>query len=452
MLAGCGGMLEGTEGSREEDLASAPRPELSARRREASPPGTLLWAQTPTGPERDRAADTALDADGNALLLANFPGTIDFGSGYSIAREGVESMIAVAKYRADGTLLWVRFFGAETSGSTLPSASAFSLAVDRERNIVLAGTHNGTIHFGGRRLDSGAFIVKLDGDGRHLWSLPIRGGGLFAPRAIVTDRDDNIAVAGFFDGALNFGHGVRISRQSGTPFLVKLTPEGRARWALVPPRDGDGSGLAVDSENRLYFCGTTSLSFGPEPFLHKVSPDGQVLWSRRLAGSMGFGNGVAVHGNRVVFVGSFTQSFTFRGHEVRASSDGDAFLVAYTREGEERWARNFGWGGLDVAMDQRDGVVVTGIYNDGDDLGLGPLPGVGGPWPDNLFVLKVNRIDGTSLWSQGFALGVAESVRVSETKEGESVVTGTFKNPTDFGSGTRYPQGYGDLFLLRFAP
>ncbi|HYO69938.1 MAG TPA: hypothetical protein VEU33_28065, partial [Archangium sp.] len=134
------------------------------------------------------------------------------------------------------------------------------------------------------------------------------------------------------------------------------------------------------------------------------------------------------------------------------TSDGapsaDAFLVAYTREGEERWARGFGFSGERIAMDQKDGVIVTGTYRDGDDLGLGPLPGKA-PFSTNLFVARYDRITGEPLWTRGFPAGLAEPSSLVTTKDGRPVVFGSFRSGSLILGVAEWPQvSPNDLFLI----
>ena len=122
--------------------------------------------------------------------------------------------------------------------------------------------------------------------------------------------------------------------------------------------------------------------------------------------------------------------------------------MAYTREGEERWARGFGFSGERIAMDQKDGVIVTGTYRDGDDLGLGPLPGKE-PFSTNLFVACYDRITGKPLWTRGFPAGLAEPSSLVATKDGRSVVLGSFRSGSLLVGEEEWPQkSPNDLFLI----
>jgi hypothetical protein len=122
--------------------------------------------------------------------------------------------------------------------------------------------------------------------------------------------------------------------------------------------------------------------------------------------------------------------------------------VAYTLAGEERWARHFARASTGVAMDLEDGVLVTGHYVGGDRVGSKVLPGTAGSF-DNVFVAKLDRIDGTLRWVKGFPSTAALALDVAVTREGEGVIVGAFGGPTDFGGGKVTPEGGYDAFILR---
>jgi hypothetical protein len=187
-----------------------------------------------------------------------------------------------------------------------------------------------------------------------------------------------------------------------------------------------------------YFQGSWSINLRQGPYLQGPS--------------FSLAADVATHGNRVVLTGTFEGSFTFRRHTVSSDMSRplrqDAFLLAYTRDGEERWARSFGFSGARVAMDQKDGVVAIGTYQHGDNLGLGALPDKGED-TSNLYVAKYDRINGTPLWTRGFPAGLAEPSDVVVTKDGRSVVLGSFSSGSFIVGSEEWPQkSPNDLFLL----
>jgi mersacidin/lichenicidin family type 2 lantibiotic len=429
------------------------------------PTGALRWAHLLTGPN-DNSGTVVRDRDGGFLAMVNFVGSIDLGEGPVLAPGGSSSAaVALARYDVQGRLRWVKVLGAPPD--LQGRAFGFRHAVDRHRNIILFLDAD-NVDFGEGAVLSGLILVKLDPKGRRVWSRGIstEPGSLNVAR-IVMDRDDNIALAGVMAGTVDFGRGPLSTREFPvgsrilSAFLSKYSPSGENLWTFLDVENqSDGLGAAVDSRGNFLLCGSVITDVQTEPFVLMLSPEGAVRWVRRLEGALGFARSVATHGNRVVVVGTFAFTFTFAGRAHTASVNGDilqdAFVAAFTRDGEERWAWNFGFSVEDVAMDERDGVVVVGSYEAGSgDLGvLGPLPGNPATLA-NVYVAKFNRVMGEPLWSRGFTASGPdrgspglESASLAVTKEGRAAVLGQFSGTLTVGAETLEAEGSSDLFLL----
>ncbi|WP_164017541.1 hypothetical protein [Pyxidicoccus trucidator] len=452
-LAGCGGTLE-------EDAPPAEEEEsLGTIRQAETSGGPVSWRRYGRGEGLQLGSAVTQDRDGNVLTTVLFTGAADLGTGPLGSGDPEVPGVVVAKHSPDGRLLWTRVFEGRAGGLLAVNA----LGTDRERNVLLAGwSEAGVVLHEGAGLApvkvEGAFLVKLDREGRLVWWKTLEGDGAFLANGLVTDRAGDVFVSGsLYDGSLDFGGRV-LTAVGQRAFLAKFGADGTLRWLHVEGEDTQGGGVALDELGDAYFCGTAlsespeEPSTGTQPRLRRLaSAGGAVLWTRALAD--GDCSGIAVHGNRVVMTGSFLGSFTFNGRTYRASDapgevDAEAFLVAYTLAGDERWARNFARASLGVAMDQEDGVLVTGHYASGETVGGRVLPGAPGSI-DNVFVAKLDRIDGAWRWVRGVPSSAALVLDVSVTREGEGVIVGAFGGPTDFGAGTVSPEGGYDAFILR---
>nr|WP_244238479.1 hypothetical protein [Corallococcus terminator] len=452
VLAGCGA---GFDDSGEEDRADGSR----TWHRASSVPvlsGGTRQAQWFTGPGEETAGGVAHDGDGHRLVAANFQGRLSD----SVGRFGTSTTRACAltKYRPDGQRVWTRIVPAPVS----------ALTTNRERHVLITGVFEGSIDLGGGPLTAGDFLTGLffaefDAAGNHVWSraYPLEFFSFFGARALVTDGEGNIAVAGLLRGGIYFDK--RYVVADSAPVLLRLSPEGRFQWSYVEqPSFGESGGVAVDEDDHLYMAGTLLTDLYPPldriPFVNRLSPTGVRRWQRRVDTVNGQGQGVAVHGNRVVLTGSFLAPLRFAGQTFRPVHAQDGFVVAYTRSGDERWGRQLGLEGLDVAMDHRDDLVVVGRYQHGDDLGRGPVEGSPGS-DTNLFAAKFDRIDGTLRWTRGFAMahptGVStfgDRYRVSVDEQGGTALLGGLIAPLDAGPRTLAPTDVRDLFLLDLKP
>ncbi|PTL75495.1 hypothetical protein [Vitiosangium sp. GDMCC 1.1324] len=460
-LVACGGTVL------EESESEAPEQVVQEVHDSWRPTGALRWAHQITGPD-DNTGRIVRDRAGGFLAMVNFTGSIDLGEGPIVAPGGASnSSMALARYDVNGRLRWVKVFSSQPGAE----GSVFGIrhVVDRHRNIILF-LETGGVDLGSGPLAFGLYLVKLDSCGRLRWLRHVSTDrGFPGVNRIVTDPDDNIGLGGELAGTVDFGRGPVSSRQlpgggqTVSAFFSKFTPGGENLWTFVDSENqSQGFGAAADIRGNFLLCGTVFTEVQTEPFVLMLSPEGHVLWVRRLDGALGFANSVATHGNRVVVVGTFARTFTFAGRTHTASPGGgilqDAFVAAFTRDGEERWAWNFGFSAEDVAMDVEDGVVVAGSYQAGSgDLGvLGPLPGNPATLA-NVYVAKFDRIDGALRWSHGFAASGPdtgspglESASIAETKEGRSAVLGQFTSSLTVGSEVWTAEGRSDLFLFGF--
>jgi hypothetical protein len=460
-LVACGGPTS-------QELVPEPfgHAEQEARSHEGAT-GALRWAHHITGqaPVLDeyppeKSATLALDGQNHILALYSFTGRLDLGPRSVMAPGGPSSTaIALARYDDRGRLEWVKLFG---PGAGLEGGIfGRHIAVDRRHDILLVvGATN--VDLGDGELSSGEYLVKLDRHGRLRWKRSLSFPELtLAVFKVVTDRDNHLAIAGFFQGTVDFGRGPVSSQPDPaggfgpSAFLAKFTPEGEHEWTYVHPRFySAGLAATVDSKNHFLLAGDIYTPGAPQSsFLVRLTPDGHLLWERYLQPTyFTTVRDVATHGNRVVLVGTFDGRLTFGGQTLTADrqgfSFGDAFLAAFTRDGEERWARSFGFAGDLVGMDQRDGVVVVGTYRAGDDLGLGPVAGKS-EVSSNLFLARYDRIHGELIWVRGFPAGLAEPSALAVTKSGRSFLIGSFRSGSLIVGSQEWPQrSPNDLFLF----
>jgi hypothetical protein len=222
----------------------------------------------------------------------------------------------------------------------------------------------------------------------------------------------------------------------------------------VEPRWSRCLGLAVDTEDEgLYVSGAFRDAAGDRPFVERLSSRGEPDWVRTLVGARGPSAEVAMHGNRVVAVGTFEGAFDFAGQRLQASAltGTSGFAVAFTRAGDARWGRVLGVEATGVAMDRRDGVVVGGYYATEEGVAGQPLPGE--PFSfRNLYAVKLDRIDGRLEWARGFPTEYGFLSDVAVDARGASTLTGGVSRLIDFGFGPVAPAPQEDVFILHLGP
>lgn len=452
VLAACGGPVEEAREARGEGLSEVAPLTVETGPTAAATSGETRWLQSVEGVGKESVAGLAHDSVGNVVTAVN----LTEGAASDLLWDGEGALasyapdtLVVAKYGPGGERLW----------SLTLRGFAEALTVDSRSHVIVAGRNPAGVDFGEGPLPAGRFVLKLDRDGDVVWARSLESLGVssaFALHRADADRWGNLVLVGTLPDA----------RVRDVPAVLKLAPDGGFLWLHTDLREGRARGVAADSEGHFYLAGFHFVRQPGEtdflPFLRKLDAAGNVLWERTLDTEYGSTGGVAVHGNRVLMTGSFIKPLTFLGRTYRArGSWSDAYVVAFDREGHERWARVFGFSGLDVSMDYEDGAVVVGRYEDGDDLGTGPMAGVPGV-QSNLFVAKLDRIDGSLRWVRGFAMNHPPNTDVSGDRffvsshvtTGMCAVAGSRIAEVDFGTGMlAYPRGgRREAFLGGFDP
>lgn len=167
------------------------------------------WAGVDTGP-----TGVAFDAAGDVLLVGDFGGHVDFGSGVLDPANGSNFVTKLSG--ADGTPLW----GHPIAGSWLPLVAA-----DPGGAVVVASTVEP---------EGGVLVTKLDAAGVPLFQAKFAGGASAGPRAVRVDGSGNILMVGTFEGSgPDFGQGALTGGGTFNDFLVSLAPGGAVRWTGV---------------------------------------------------------------------------------------------------------------------------------------------------------------------------------------------------------------------------
>lgn len=179
------------------------------------------WLRAIGGSGADQATAVARDAAGNLYVSGTFSGTIEFG-GQTLTSTGNTDAF-LAKYTANGALVWVRQAKANTSTG---GVAGLAVAVDAEGNAYLAGQFSGNVMTIGADLfydtdDVSGFVAKFSTAGQMQWVNPDLQP---ITRKILVDDAGNAFL-------LN------------ERWLQGLTPGGALEWQL----------FALDYSNNVYF-------------------------------------------------------------------------------------------------------------------------------------------------------------------------------------------------------
>ena len=176
--------------------------------------GALLWATQVSG--EVWGYSIAVDPAANITVTGSFRNTATFGAGELnetlLTADDFYSDLFVAKYDADGALLWVTQAGAEGAND-----GGFG-AVDVAGNVLVAGLFGGTAIFGAGEPNEtlltaagngDIFVAKYDPDGALLWVTQAGSESEESEGAsdIAVDAVGDCVITGRFYGAAIFGAG-----------------------------------------------------------------------------------------------------------------------------------------------------------------------------------------------------------------------------------------------------
>jgi outer membrane protein assembly factor BamB len=415
--------------------------------------GAMVWSRALELGD-SQALRAAVAPNGDVLLVAAYGRPVDLGRGPLPFDRVVRSPhLLVARFSREGALRWAHGLVPRSTGGVRAQVGA--VAVDRGGALLLGGTSAG-FQLGEAWLPEGPFLARLTPEGTLGWVRSFPGEGPLTLATVAVDSaSGDVVVAGDFSGRRDFGgaeHTVPEDRFGS--FVARFTSEGAPGWSRAfHTGSGDVSAraVAVDDSGEVVVAGGYSgvVTFGGStfvtrrsrtPYVLKLSREGAHQWSRELSGADGTAQAVAVGAERVFVAGTWSGRFFFR-QETFESDWQDGFVVAYSGEGQSRWARTLAASATAMDTDGAGQVLVAGAHDGGLDVGN---PG----WGAGLYVTKLLPEDGTSVWARGFTgTGQPSAGSLSVDDTGHPLVAGSLLSAR----GSSAPQAR-DGFLLRLRP
>ena len=270
---------------------------------------TWLWARKATILDSLASSNTTnltRDSHNNTYLLTNYYKDTTLLLGGIAITCGNNPNVLLAKYDANGSLIWAK-------GTYATTAVSYGLTCDKDDNVYISGI------FGGDSLTFASYTLT---------------------NVIPSDT-------------INFNY-----------FLLKIDPNGN----VIYGRNGSGdiyqfNWVKTDDQNNLYFAGgytTNTISFGshtlanstPAPFtttsdmfLVKYDVNGNVIWARSTGGySDEIPAGILIHPNGGVYIaGLFLSDTMSLSPAVKLantdSGNSSAFLAKYDTAGNILWVK-----------------------------------------------------------------------------------------------------------------
>jgi len=281
--------------------------------------GELVWAKSMGEEDDDRAYSIEVDQEGNIYTLGYFQGTMDFdpGAGIFNMTAGGTSDLFLAKLDKDGNFIWAKQIRGVSSGPTVGASIRRNrtLIIDSLSNPIIVGSFYGTTD-----LDPSAsvhtltatgfmdvFILKLNSEGDYQWAKQLGGTGLADGYSGAADKDNNVYIAGLFQGTVDFDPGNNsfemtadgIGSSGNEGYLVKLDASGNLVWAKQ--MGGISEVMVLDpSGNNVYVSGIfvetvdvnpgtdvfTLTAKNADVFTTKLTAEGNFVWSKQIKGTL----------------------------------------------------------------------------------------------------------------------------------------------------------------------
>ena len=198
----------------------------------------------------------------------------------------------------------------------------YSCAVDQQGNIYICGVNAGDFvdnkgdvydlnPANGTGSGNNGYIVKLDAQGKYLWSITSFGSG-FIPQKVYVDKENNLVITGYQDSYYNgqiFFNNISVpvthpATSSQNYLILKVSPTCNLIWYTgINISASNGSSvrdIGFDSDNNLYIVGRYEYNanfysagnstpvflngygdVGHRQYLVKYNEDGQLLWKTR---------------------------------------------------------------------------------------------------------------------------------------------------------------------------
>lgn len=353
----------------------------------------------------------------------------------------------VARLSPTGELQWARLFGGSADDS------ADSIAVDREGNVVAAGSFGDKLTIGDGTLKSAGaddgFLIKFDPSGRRLWAKRIGGVDVDAFHHVAIDRDGNILATGAFKQHAEI---LGAEYQAGgfeDIFVIKLRPDGSKVWTKTFGAGGQdyARALAVDTDGNIVllcefysevnFAGQVLKSDGNRDIgLIKLSPAGDAVWVQRFGTKLDdLAFGLAVDpANNIAITGSFDDKMSFGGDELVPIGGTDIYVAKFDPNGQHLWSQRYGDKfkdtGIAIAADRFGNLYTTGWFWGSVHFAPAAVKSAG---KHDIYVMKLSP-GGDHLWSHHFGNKESDQGRaIAVDADGNAVVAGAFYHAVNFG-------------------
>jgi hypothetical protein len=451
---------------------------------------TLDWAKKTRGSGSEQANDLAVDSIGNVYTVGLFEDTVDFDPGAGIYNLITNNTIYrdafIQKLDSNGNFVWAKKIGG------IYNTSIYSVTLDRNGNIFLAGLFQGTTDFdpgaatfnltatGSTCCPDDVFILKLDANGNFIWAKKIGGTDNDIVYSISSDATGNVYYSGYFKGTADFDPGAAVFNLTSAGdfdiFISKLDNNGNFLWAKRVGGTLADQAISsyTDNSGNIYITGeffSTTVDFDPgaaifnltstgsgDVFVMKLDANGNFNWARKMGGTgsdKGFSITKDTFGN-IYTTGHFTGAVDFdpgpNTFTLTPFGSRDIFIQKLDANGNFIWAKQMGGSGSvgnsrSITTDIFGNIYLTGSFQ--NTIDFNPGAGIFNLTSAATFDAFIEKLDnnGNFIWAINLAIsswGSGSTILINTS--GKIYSTGDFSGTGDF------DPGIGNYPLVSFGP
>ncbi len=423
---------------------------------------TFQWTNKAGGINADDGAAVATDSIGNVYVTGSFRDTVSFGDTTLIAEGDWWGDLFIAKYSTAGKLLWARQGG----GTESDKGTAITV---KGNAVYVAGTFEGIAYFGDSTFISkgitDGFLAKYTLNGDFIWAIQIGGIQQDKIQGVAVDNFDNVVITGSFEKTAYFGSLSLQTAALSDMFLAKYNENGIALWAAQGGGNSRGSTITVGNNNEIYVAGhfegtcyfntETLISAGSfDNFLAKYNSNGSEIWIERFGGNQwDFTRSLSLSNNQLYLTGVFRDSTIIGPYNLSGGVGGSIYFCKYDLDGNCLWAKTINGSGDDrgnaIITNDFGKVYLTGtfgrvLYINGDSI-------VSTNSTIDIFVASLDNSNGNINWIESFGgPKPSHGYGIALTPSEEVVLTGYFIDSIVFGNTELVSSGKLDMFVAQF--
>jgi hypothetical protein len=411
--------------------------------------GSVLWSARAGGTGNDVATSVSALSDGGVFVAGTFQGSATFG-GTTLNADYFKSYF-LAKYTASGALAWAIRVGDVDIDSSRPFVAALA-----DGSAYVTGAFGQSMFDDVELAYAGAldtFVAKYTSAGVLAWAVSTGGPGYEEPRGIAALADGSAFIAGTFTDTANFGATALTSLGGPDSFVLKLAGNGSVSWAA-----GWGSSdweeptaVAASPDGSVYVTSKLTYDSSAPGLLRRYTPSGSLAWSTAAGLSPRV---AATDDGSATVAGSFSGTLSLPGATLTSSS-AEAYIARFASNGSVLWAAQFEHSGMLFA----DPIFVSGgSAGDTHVAGYfaGPIEIDGSSLvPAGGYDTLLTRFDsdGTLEWGRqgGFVTQASvEANSVAALADGTSYVVGSFAVRAQFPNSELTTAGGSDAFIAKY--